>query len=102
MTLVKKYLKSKPICKVKFELPKANAKDSQQVSLVGDFNQWNEQEGAMKKQRNGNFVLTLDLATGAEYQFRYILDGKHWENDPSADKYVPNNVCGADNSVVVV
>lgn len=102
MTLEKKYLKSKSICKVKFELPKASAHDAEHVSLVGDFNQWNEQEGVMKKQRNGNFALTLDLTTGAEYQFRYILDGDRWENDPAADKYTPNNVCGSDNSVVVV
>tara|TARA_R110001592_G_scaffold52649_9_gene161397 strand:+ start:125702 stop:126010 length:309 start_codon:yes stop_codon:yes gene_type:complete len=102
MTLQKKYLKSKPVCKVKFELPKENAQDAKMVSLVGDFNQWDEQAGVMKKQRNGNFALTLDLSTGAEYQFRYFLDGERWENDPAADKYTPNNVCGADNSVVVV
>lgn len=102
MTLQKKYLKSKPVCKVKFELPKEHTHEAQEVAIVGDFNQWDEQSGMMKKQRNGNFALTIDLTTGSEYQYRYILDGERWENDPAADKYTPNNVCGADNSVVVV
>jgi len=102
MTFQKKYLKSKPICKVKFELPKENAHEAMHVSIVGDFNEWDEQADVMKKQKNGNFVITLGLSPGAEYQFRYMLDGDRWENDPFADKYIPNNICGADNSVVIV
>ena len=102
MTLTKTYLKSKPVCKVKFQLPKEYTHDAQKVQVVGDFNDWSKDAGLMKKQRNGNFVMTLDLLTGAEYQFRYLLDGEKWENDPAADKYTPNNICGADNSAVVV
>jgi len=37
---------------------------------------------------------------GREYAFRYRVDGERWENDPGADKYVPNPF-GSDNSVVV-
>tara|TARA_R110001592_G_scaffold59620_3_gene180931 strand:- start:10778 stop:11086 length:309 start_codon:yes stop_codon:yes gene_type:complete len=102
MAIQKKYLKSKQICKVKFELPKESALEAKKVCIVGEFNNWDPQAGAMKKQKNGSFAMTLDLNTGSEYQFRYILDGERWENDPEADKYTPNNVCGADNSVVVV
>jgi hypothetical protein len=68
----KKYLKTKPICKVKFTLPKDN----------------------------GNYTITLDLEKG-EYCFRYLIDGSKWENDWHADKYVPNSF-GCDNSVVVL
>lgn len=102
MSVQKTYLKSKPICKVKFQLPKENAGDAKKIVVVGEFNDWDMQTGVMKKQKDGSFVKTLDLKIGTEYQFRYVLDGERWENDPEADKYTPNNLCGADNSVLVV
>ena len=45
---------------------------------------------------------TVKLETGKEYQFGYLIDGKVWENDWAADKYVPNNFTFEDNSVVAV
>lgn len=102
MSLQKKYLKSKPVCKVKFELPKESVGDAKHVCLVGEFNGWDEAANKMKKLKDGSYTATLDLETGAEYQFRYVMDGERWENDPQADRYTPNEVCGADNSVVVV
>lgn len=102
MSLEKKYLKTKPVCKVKFELSKEQVGDAASVTLAGDFNDWDEQTLAMKRQKNGTYVVTLDLAPESEYQFRYLIDGERWENDSQADKYVPNNVCGQENSVVVV
>jgi 1,4-alpha-glucan branching enzyme len=102
MALQKKYLKNKPVCKVKFELPKEVTGSAAKVSLVGEFNGWDDGAGKMKKQKNGSYAVTLDLEPGAEYQFRYVIDDERWENDPDADKYTPNNYSGADNSVVVV
>jgi len=102
MSIQKKYLKTKPVCKVKFEIPGDTLDDAEAVYIVGEFNDWNEHSTAMKKQKNGSFSITLDLETGGEYQFRYVIDGERWENDPEADKYTPNNLCGSDNSVVVV
>jgi hypothetical protein len=34
-------------------------------------------------------------------RFRYLLDGERWENDWTADAYVPNSF-GSDDSVVEV
>ncbi|MDX1655300.1 MAG: isoamylase early set domain-containing protein, partial [Candidatus Competibacteraceae bacterium] len=48
---------------------------------------------------DGSFTVTVNLESGKEYQFRYLLDGERWENDWEADKYVPAG--GHDNSVVV-
>lgn len=98
--LTKKYLKSKPEAKVTFTLPAA-AQQAETVHLVGDFNGWNESSHPMKKKRNGEFELTLNLPTGRDYQFRYLVNGTEWHNDWGADKYTPNNVNG-DNSIVVV
>jgi hypothetical protein len=82
MSLSKRYLKSKPLCKVTFKLPKEAAPVSGSVFLVGDFN------------------ATLDLPTGSSFQFRYLRDDGSWENDWQADSYVPNPFGDGENSVV--
>jgi len=102
MSLKKKYLKSKPICKVSFILPKDAVKTANKVAVVGDFNGWDSSANPMKKLKNGSFKSEIDLPAGNEYQFRYLIDDKKWENDWVADRYVPTDYGDADNSVVVV
>jgi len=102
MALKKKYLKNKPLCKVTFSLPKNAAPSATMVNLVGEFNNWDEQATVMKKLKDGSFTAVLDLETGREYQFRYLIDGKTWENDWDADKYVRTHLGDCDNSVVIV
>lgn len=102
MSLKKKYLKSKPVCKVSFILPKDAVKTAKKVAIVGDFNSWDEKAHLMKKLKNGSFTSTIDLESGKDYQFRYLIDGKKWENDWVADDYVPNAYAGVENSVVSV
>ncbi len=102
MSLTKKFLKSKPVCKVTFRLESESAKAAKKAVLVGDFNKWNPKKASMKKLKNGTFTTTVDLETGKAYEFRYCLDGTTWENDDAADKYVPTGVSLEENSVVVV
>jgi predicted flap endonuclease-1-like 5' DNA nuclease len=97
----KQFSKKQPICKVTFQLPQEAAPNAQTVMVVGDFNDWLPQEGTtLKLDRSGFFKAELDLATGREYQFRYLIDNARWENDWSADKYVPTPFQGIENSVV--
>jgi len=97
----KQYLKSKPICRVTFRLPKDAAPQARRVAVVGDFNDWDEESNLMKRLKNGDFALTLELETGKEYKFKYLIDGHRWENDWNADKY-HKNIHGTEDSVVVV
>lgn len=102
MALTKQFVKSKSLYKVTFTVPAEAAVEAKQVALVGEFNGWNPEEAiALKKQKDGSFKTSLELAAG-EYQFRYILDGEKWENDWEADKYVPAGVDATENSVVVL
>ncbi|MFT7558562.1 MAG: 1,4-alpha-glucan branching enzyme [Flavobacteriales bacterium] len=101
MSIEKKYLKSKPICKVKFIAPKAITENAKKIFLAAEFNSWEFQENQLRKQKNGDYATTIDLSPG-EYAYRFVIDGKVWENDNSADKYVPSGVCNEENSVVVV
>ncbi len=45
----KKYLKSSSLCKVTFKLPKEAALEAQNVTIAGDFNDWNANETLMKR-----------------------------------------------------
>lgn len=95
--LKKEYPKSKAVCKVTFYTPAAI--EAETIHLVGDFNEWDEQNQPMQKLKDGRFKLTLELEKGREYQFRYLVNSNEWHNDWEADKYVPNPFSG-DNSVV--
>ncbi len=103
MSLEKNYLKSKPICKVKFIVPKQRAEGIKQVHLVGTFNDW-DVEAAMplRKQKTGDYATTLSFSVGEKHEFRYLLDGEQWENDEMADHYVPSHVSYEENSVIVI
>ena len=82
--------------KVSFTL---TAPDAETVYLLGDFNDWQAAD-VMTRADDGTWELTLTLAPDREYEFRYLVNGTSWQNDPAADKYVPN-AYGDDNSVVV-
>ena len=102
MSLKKKVLKSKPICKVTFVLSKEQAKDAGNVHLVGEFNDWAIDATPMRRQKDGAFSVTVDLPTGREYQFRYLLDGDMWISDPESDRHAFSPFGDCENSVVAV
>lgn len=97
----KKYNKANTSCKVTFGIPVEAVVGVQTVALVGDFNGWDEKAAPLKKLKNGEFRITLDLLPGNEYRYRYFIDGCRWENDWRADRYVPN-LYGCEDSVVIV
>jgi 1,4-alpha-glucan branching enzyme len=97
----KQYLKSRPVCKVTFRLPREAAPAATRAHIAGDFNNWDQEFTLMKRSKDGNFTVTIELEKGKEYRFRYLIDDKTWENDWHADKYVPNPF-GGDDSVVIV
>lgn len=102
MSLSKRYLKSKPFGKVTFRVPAEIGRNARRVYLVGEFNDWRPDATPMKKLKNGEFSVTLDLPTGCEYHFRYLIDGVAWENDWEADDYRPSGFVDAENSVVIL
>lgn len=71
------------------------------VCVVGDFNSGDTSANPMTKTINGDCTARLDLETGKEYQFRYLVDGSKWENDWDADRYVKSCYGDCDNSVIV-
>lgn len=100
MGIQKKYLKSKPVCKVTFTPPAACCDGATTLALVGDFNNWNAAAHPITQLKSGVYKVQLDLATGKIYQFRYLINGTHYANDEAADGYTPAGVGYADNSVL--
>ncbi len=99
--LAKRYLKTRPVCRVTFRLPVQAAPGECSVHVTGDFNGWDSGATPMSRHKNGDYVVTVDLETGREYRFRYLIDGCRWENDWVADRYDPNPHGGFDSVVVV-
>lgn len=101
MAIKKQYLKSKPVAKVTLSLPAEAAPKAKKVKVVGDFTSWTEGI-EMKKLKTGEFKTTVELPIDSSYQFRYLIDGKNWENDWAADAYVSSGISTEENSVVVL
>jgi 1,4-alpha-glucan branching enzyme len=102
MSIKKRYLKRTPVCKVTFGLSKEEAKSARTVNIVGEFNNWDTLATTMKRLKDGSFTVTIDLEVGKEYQFRYLIDRMHWENDGDADRHIASPFRDSQNSVVIV
>jgi 1,4-alpha-glucan branching enzyme len=83
--------------KVTFELPAEVG--AEQVTVVGDFNEWSLTADPLKRRKDGSFRTELSLPNGRRWRFRYLVDGWRWENDWAADDY-ERNEHGSDDSVV--
>jgi len=60
--------------KVTFTLPAEIVGDATSGVLLGEFNNWNENEGiALKKSKDGVMKTSVSLEAGQSYQYRYLL-----------------------------
>ena len=101
MSIRKKYLKEKKVCRATFKLATDKMNPPQNIFIVGDFNDWNEESTPMKKGKDGSFSVSIDLPLDTICQFRYLIDGFLWENDDAADNY-EQSPWGSDNSVIII
>ncbi len=100
MSLKKKFLKSKDVCKVTFRIPTDKAESHKKAHLVGSFNEW--KPIPMDRLKDGSFKLIKDLETNNEYPFRYLLDKKVWLTDVEADGVMQSEFMDAENGLVKV
>ena len=87
----------KPVLKtVTFSLDAPNAG---WTSVVGAFNGWDIEAGAMKRGKNGLWTKTVKLPAGA-YEYKFVVDGEWWA-DP-ANPMFAYNAYGTTNSLIEV
>lgn len=71
--------------------------------VLGDFNNWNENEALpLKKYKDGSLKATAVLDPGKSYQYRYLLNDGRWVNDTNASNYHYDPVFNVENCVVEV
>ena len=72
---------------------------ARQVSLAGDFNDWNTLSSPMRKNADGVWRLSLPLKPG-RYEYRFFAD-QVWCDDPAAQERIANSM-GTENCVRTV
>lgn len=73
---------------------------AKEVSLVGDFNDWNESATPMaQRSKNGAWSAKVPLSPG-RHVYAFVVDGKKWLVDPLAPQ-VPDDGLGPANAVVI-
>lgn len=70
--------------RIQFELPASLWAD--RVFVVGDFNQWCPTSTPLTQARDGAWRAVLDLPTGHQYYFRYLVNGE-WRAEFQADGF---------------
>ncbi len=74
---------------------------ARQVSLVGDFNQWNPQRHRLHRDgRTARWHITVQLQAGL-HKYAFIVDDSVWTTDPSALRTVDRDF-GVTSSLVLV
>ena len=85
--------------KVTLALPQCESLGA--VSVLGDFNEWNEWSHPLKKRSNGTRSVVVEIPVGRAYHFKYLAEDGTWFNDDEADTFEPNEY-GEVNSVLLV
>lgn len=75
------------------------APEATEVCLVGTFNQWQDKDLFLKKDKAGTWKASIPLAAG-RYEYRFIVDGQ-WANAQDQVECVPNTY-GSWNSVLQI
>ncbi len=102
MALSKKYSQDKKVCRISFTLPKEICENFSEVSIVGDFNNWDpNQDKFVNKNSDGSSSIELVLDAGKEFQFRYLCDGHIWLNEPEADGKSLTHFEDVNNSLLI-
>lgn len=58
--------------------------DAHTVTLVGDFNDWEKRANPLRPAKAGVWSTQVALAPG-RHEYAFVVDGKRWVADPSAD-----------------
>jgi 1,4-alpha-glucan branching enzyme len=75
--------------------------EAESAVLCGDFNGWDPSVHPLDRAPDGSFRVAIELDAGQSYAYRFLLDGKRWENDWEAERYEANGFGSDDGGVDV-
>ncbi len=74
--------------KIFFSLPSELVANASEGVLLGEFNNWNIEEGIqLQRQEDGSMKAELVLTAGKTYEYRYLLNDGRWVNDHNTKKF---------------
>jgi len=71
------------------------------VSVAGDFNGWDQRATPLKRNGSGLWSTEIAIPRGGRLQYKFIVDGQRWIEDPSNGMKAPDNFGGL-NSLLVI
>jgi len=71
------------------------------VGVAGDFNAWNPTATTLQKDLSGLWLARVQTPPAGRYQYKFIVDGKRWVDDPSNGLKTPDGYGGL-NSLLVI
>ncbi|HEY0779684.1 MAG TPA: isoamylase early set domain-containing protein, partial [Gemmatirosa sp.] len=82
------------------------APGAREVSLVGDFNEWDHGATPLRRvasQGGTQGVWTIDVPlTAGRYAYSFLVDGQRWVADPARPRAIGADDFGSPNSAVTV
>ena len=71
------------------------------VSVAGDFNEWDPIATPLKRNDSGLWFTEIVVPRAGRFEYKFIINGQRWLEDPSNGMKAPNNYGGL-NSVLVI
>jgi len=71
------------------------------VSLAASFNGWDVQKTPLSQNDQGLWLVEIDAPSSGQHEYKFVVDGQRWIEDPSNGRKVPDNHGGL-NSVITI
>ena len=71
------------------------------VAVAGDFNNWNPLATPLKRNGSGLWSTEILIPTAGRFEYKFIINGQRWLDDPSNSMKAPDNYGGL-NSILVI
>ena len=71
------------------------------VAVAGDFNGWSHVATPLKRNESGLWFTEIVVPRAGRFEYKFIINGQRWLEDPSNGMKAPNNYGGL-NSVLVI
>ncbi len=71
------------------------------VSVAGDFNGWDQRATPLQRNKTGLWSTEILVPRAGQFQYKFIVDGRRWIEDPANGMKAPDNYGGL-NSLLVI
>jgi hypothetical protein len=77
------------------------SEDAKTVSVAGDFNQWQQDAGALQDSDGDGVWTGLVAVKPGLHKYMFVVNGEEWVTDPRAERYIDDGF-GMRNALIAV